>query len=400
MHRLIILILSAIAFAYGCSSKPNPRVAEPHPALELITTIQAHFVPDRRVNRLDVEMVPRSDGTLVLRGETTLPIAKDSLLSRLRAAAYQVVDSIRLLPAAELGEHTWGLTRVSVANMRSAPGHSQELATQALLGTPVRVLQKNEEWYQVQTPDGYLAWLNQGELVRLGANELARWRQSTRLVYTPLCGRAYQDASPLATPYGDLVAGCILEQIGTRGAMTQVRYPDSSTAYVLTADLVPWAEWCGHADGEVAKAVVQRSVNLHGIPYLWGGTSPKGMDCSGFTKTLYWQQGLILPRDASQQLHAGVPVSYTEDLSGLTPGDFLFFGRYRQDGSPKVTHVSIYLGDGNFIHAGADNGGVRIQNLLPTHPEYAAHRRASLMYARRMQPGSTGVVPLREHPWY
>ena len=124
------------------------------------------------------------------------------------------------------------------------------------------------------------------------------------------------------------------------------------------------------------------------------------MDCSGFTKTVYWQQGLIIPRDASQQVHAGENVTYDDDLAGLQAGDFLFFGRYREDGSEKVTHVGIYLGDGAFIHSGSDNGANQIQQLLPGRPDYAAHRRESLLRARRLQLGSPGVQPVAEHPWY
>ena len=124
------------------------------------------------------------------------------------------------------------------------------------------------------------------------------------------------------------------------------------------------------------------------------------MDCSGFTKTVYWQQGLIIPRDASQQVHAGTDVTYDEELNGLEAGDFLFFGRFREDGSEKITHVGIYLGDGSFIHSGSDNGANRVQQLIPWRPDYAAHRRESLMRARRMSVGATGVQEVAEHPWY
>jgi SH3-like domain-containing protein len=399
MMRLLALFTGLCFLGFSCSP-PLSEAPAPGPAEELLQELQAHFVPDRRVARLDVELVPRPDGHLLLRGETTLPAAKDSLLRRLRAADYDLIDSISVLPQLSLGDKTWGLTRVSVANLRSAPGHSQELATQALLGTPVRILKQQAEWYQVQTPDGYLAWLNRGELVRLTPAELARWQGAARVVYTPVYGHAYQAAQLTARPYSDLVAGSILEKIGTNGSWTKLRYPDGNYAFVPTADLMPWEEWIQRPGPRVTARVIARAPTLLGVPYLWGGTSPKAMDCSGFTKTLYWQQGLIIPRDASQQVLAGVAVTYDEELNGLQAGDFLFFGRYRDDGSPKVTHVGIYLGEGAFIHSGADNGAIRIQNLRADQPDYAAHRRESLLSARRLQAGSPGVQRIDQHPAY
>ena len=89
-----------------------------------------------------------------------------------------------------------------------------------------------------------------------------------------------------------------------------------------------------------------------------------------------------------------------ENLEGLEAGDFLFFGRFREDGSEKITHVGIYLCDGTFIHSGSDNGANKMQNLLPDKPEYAAHRRESLMRARRLQVGGPGVQAVADHPWY
>ena len=176
-------------------------------------------------------------------------------------------------------------------------------------------------------------------------------------------------------------------------------YPDNRHGFIPTADLIPFEDWLAQQQPslELTQAVAFQQI---GKPYFWGGTSPKAMDCSGFTKTVYWQQGLIIPRDASQQVHAGVDVEYDEDLNGLEAGDFLFFGRYREDGSEKITHVGIYLGEGNFIHSGSDNGANKVQQLLPDQPDYVEHRRKSLMRARRLQVGSKGVRTVAEHPWY
>ena len=342
----------------------------------------------------------QEDGSLLLTGETTLPAAKDSLFNALRAQGYDALeDQVLVMPSADLGEQTFALARHSVVNLRSEKGHSQELATQVLLGTPLRVLKQDEEWFFVQCPDQYLAWVHGGEITRITPAELETWQAADRVVYRNDNGYVYEGVSTNNNHVGDLVAGSILVRASELRGFTRVLYPDGRNGYVPSEELISFTDWLAERTLSLplTKVVAIRQL---GKPYFWGGTSPKAMDCSGFTKTVYWQQGLIIPRDASQQVHAGIDVAYDENLEGLEAGDFLFFGRFREDGSEKITHVGIYLGDGTFIHSGSDNGANKMQNLLPDKPEYAAHRRESLMRARRLQVGGPGVQAVADHPWY
>lgn len=395
-----MLRLSSVLFLLTLFLSCDP-VADPFPPAlsELTQQIQKHFVPDRRVDRLDVEGMIKQDGKLYLTGETTLPHAKDSLIRALEAEGYEVVDEVNTLPDAALGEKIYALSRHSVANLRSEKGHSQELATQVLLGTPLRVLKQDEEWYFVQCPDGYLAWLHGGEMALMTANEIQEWKVADRVVYTAETGYSYQTANSESDRQGDLIKGDILVRTETEGQFTKVNYPDGREAYVWSNELESFKTWLAANTYTFERTADLAKAQL-GKPYLWGGTSPKGMDCSGFTKTVYWQQGLIIPRDASQQVKAGAAVDYDEQLSGLEAGDLLFFGRYREDGSEKITHVGIYLGHGAFIHSGSDNGANKIQQLLAGQPDYAGHRRESLLRARRLRPGADGVLEVNNHSWY
>lgn len=397
LSRIAVITILALT-TLGCATvgAQQPRTLPELTAI--LAATQRHFVPDRRVARLDVTATP-TVGAWLLSGETTLPAAKDSLLRALSTAGYTVQDSILLLPDAALGQATWALARHAVANLRSERGHSQELATQVLLGTPLRVLKQTEEWYLVQCPDGYIAWLHGGELVRQTEAELTNWKRGHRAIFTADSGASYGAPNADAIRVGDLVKGCLLNTGTTQGAYTQVTYPDGRQAYVLTAQLTPITEWLA-AHPYNFDNTYQAATEQLGKPYLWGGTSPKAMDCSGFTKTVYWQQGLIIPRDASQQVQAGTAVAFGDDLSELVPGDLLFFGGYRADGSEKITHVGIYLGEGQFIHSGSDNGANAIQSLWPSAPDFAPHRRKALLRARRLQPSTSGVVAMATHPWF
>jgi cell wall-associated NlpC family hydrolase len=144
------------------------------------------------------------------------------------------------------------------------------------------------------------------------------------------------------------------------------------------------------------------------VPYLWGGTSNKGVDCSGFTKTAFFQHGILLPRDASQQAVVGEAVDITKNgavsiekcLKNLMPGDLLFFGRARPSGeTPRISHTALYLGDGEFIQAA---GQVRVSSLRADAPNYDEARTRTLLIARRVLPsvGTPEITRLDHHPLY
>ena len=119
-----------------------------------------------------------------------------------------------------------------------------------------------------------------------------------------------------------------------------------------------------------------------GIPYLWGGTSSKGLDCSGFSKTVYYANGIILPRDASQQVFSGDLVDTENDFENLQKGDLLFFG-FSTDGNKKerITHVAIYIGNKNFIHA---SGKVKINSIDKNSEIFDEFRLKTFIRAKRI----------------
>jgi cell wall-associated NlpC family hydrolase len=138
-----------------------------------------------------------------------------------------------------------------------------------------------------------------------------------------------------------------------------------------------------------------------GIPYLWGGTSSKGFDCSGFTKTVYFLHGVIIPRDASQQALVGKLVDETGDFSKLQPGDLLFFGEKATEQNPKerVVHVAIYIGNKRFIHAG---NPIRVNSLDPSDELYDAHNATRYLRAKRIvgEVGTEGIDAIFENEFY
>ena len=101
------------------------------------------------------------------------------------------------------------------------------------------------------------------------------------------------------------------------------------------------------------ESIVETAKQLMGVPYVWGGTSSKGLDCSGFTKIVYWLHGIVIARDASQQIESGVEIDRIGNFENAQKGDLLFFGAKATAENPKerVVHVGIYIGNQQFIHA-------------------------------------------------
>ena len=388
MHDYLIILFSTLCAGtfFGCtvegSAGTHAAVIEP-----LSEHLQQTYAPDRRTARVELEL---QDDQLV--GYTTVEEAMDSLSKF--AEQNQLTNQVRLLPDTAVGGGTVGIINVAVANLRSAPGHSQELATQALLGTPVRVLDRQNDWLLVQTPDRYIAWLEPGAMVRLTAGEAREWfGESIRIYAGP--GTELRTEPKHGEVLSTLVSGSFVSLLPNEesGAYSRVRLPDGVAGYVETAHLFPIGErW--RPKPFTGQDILAEARRLAGRPYLWGGTSPNGMDCSGFTKMAYYIRGYVVPRDASQQVHAGEEIPLSDDFAALKPGDQLFFGSYRDDGSMRVTHTGFYLGNGRFLHAGADNGRIRENSLVAGDEDFAEHRLRSLLAARRLRAKTTGVVPV------
>ncbi|MFO8146000.1 MAG: SH3 domain-containing protein [Bacteroidota bacterium] len=320
---------------------------------KIITEVKAEYAPDSRVALFDVEANP-SNGTYVLKGESNLPAAVNSLKQKLNAQNISFKDSIVLLPSAEMEGNTEGIIKISVANLRSAPSHSAELVTQAILGTPVKIYKKEGTWYYIQTPEGYLAWVDYGGVTPFSKEDLSAWKVAKKVIYLKTYGFAYEKPNPETQVVSDLVAGNVLELLGEENGFYQVKYPQGKTGYINQEDAQAYEQWLSGLKPSM-ETLVETSKSLLGIPYLWGGTSAKGVDCSGYTKTIFFLNGIILPRDASQQIHTGVEVDTERKFENLISGDLLFFGRKATDStSEKVIHVGMWIGDNKFIHAMGD----------------------------------------------
>jgi uncharacterized protein YgiM (DUF1202 family) len=362
-----------------------------------IDSIVHKFVPDNREGIADITFIKNSDGSCLFKGETDQPELKSAIRTFLAARNISFTDSLLILPDTSQIKYTKGLVSVSVCNMKRNPSHSSELVSQSVMGTPVRVLKKRGGWLLIQTPDRYLGWVTAGSIAVLSEKEMKLWRQSEKIIYLSVAGNILSaEAEPEVI--SDIVSGVILLKKGERGKNYTVELPDGREGLVSKAESYDFEKWKEMAEPDAEK-LFRFASSLKGYPYLWGGTSTKASDCSGFVKTVYFTGGIILARDASLQFLYGNNVDINNSLSLLLPGDLLFFGYLNADSVKKITHVGMYIGNGRLIHS---SGMVRINSLFDDATDYSESLKKDLMGARRII-GTTsgrGIERVKDCSWY
>jgi len=386
------LIFLGILCLIGCKEDPNK--AE-DPIKMKLAEIQNEFAPDKRVALFDITAERNSD-KYVLKGESNLPDAVEALKIRLAADSIPFIDSVQVLPAAYLGKKTKAIINISVANLRSNPGHSSELATQAKLGTIVNVYKQADNWYYVQTPDNYLAWVDEGGVELVDEQKAENWSRDDKIIYTQTYGHAFLGPGDDAPIVSDLTAGNLLKMVKDAGNYYMVRFPDGRNAYIRKNEANRYNEWLDNLEA-TPESLVATAQELMGIPYLWGGTSTKGVDCSGFTKTVYFLNGIVIPRDASQQVHTGISIDSTRNFESLQKGDLLFFGKKATDSTAeKVVHVGMWIGHNEFIHS---SGKVHISSIDKASKNYDDYNLDRYLRTKRVfkQKGK-GLIDLTQSP--
>jgi len=275
----------------------------------------------------------------------------------------------------------YGVVDISVCNLRATPDYDAEMVSQALLGTPVHILQITDknDWPEVQTPDTYTGWVHKDAITLLTFEEYHAWNAAPKIIVTALTGVVYERPSPRSATVSDVVAGDRLKDLGRAGRYHRVGFPDGRTGYLDRKLGQPEAQWRKSLDQSV-ESILATALTMNGFPYLWAGMSPKGMDCSGFVRTVLFMHDIIIPRDAGPQSRTGLRIMDPKDLR---PGDLVFFGRNDPESGPRVSHVGIYLGEGRFIHS---LGLVKIGSLLPESPEYDAYNAGRYLFGGRVLP--------------
>ena len=361
---MIILVL----ITFACQKSQTDDIKK------IINEVKNQFAPDLRTAIFDITYKNN-----VLSGETNIEDAKIELLKKMENSKISVKDKITILPSKELEGKIYGIVNVSVCNIRSKENNSAELSTQSLLGHPLRIYKKND-YYFVQTTDNYLGWLGGNELVTMNEAKYKVWQSAKKVIFLNESGFSYSKPDVNSMRVSDLVITNLLKYLGEKNEFTKVEYPDGRQAYVLSSQCELFDKWKSLTQ-PTAENILKSAYRFIGDPYLWGGYSAKMMDCSGLSKTVFFLNGILLPRDASQQVFVGETVTENvEEYEKLKPADLVFFG-YNKNGKERITHVGIYIGNGKYIH---QPGPVKINSFKKSDPDFSDYRYHTFKRAQRI----------------
>lgn len=366
---------------------------------KIINSVKENYVPDKRISVYDV-YTQKSNNSIVIKGKISDSYVYQKILQSAKNEGIVFVDSIKLLPGNTFGEKYWSIIPLSAVYIRSEPDFAAEIITQAILGTPVKVLDKKGGWLLIQTPDQYIGWTST-DLKMIDKNELSLYNKRTKVIVSDNNTIVYENASDKSQRIMEVLMGNMLtlEDNKTGRKFTQISFPDGRKGYISSKSIKTLSDWqkSFQLNGE---NIIKTAKLFLGLPYFWGGTSSRGVDCSGFTKTVFFMYGLILPRDASQQFYCGENVDISESFDKLQKGDLLFFGRKTTSDPTKynVVHVAIYMGDKRFIHS---SGEVRINSLDANSFDYDEYNHKRLIGARRII-GTTmkNISNVFHNEWY
>ena len=304
------------------------------------------------------------------------------------------------------------------------------------MGTVVEIIGEEGYWRKVVTPEPYTAWCTDLGLVEMTEDEIKTYKEAGKYICLKQHSGVYEKPSDNSRRLSDLSMGDLVrivyknsgtsDSVGTevaqskkakpskKGKWVEVMLPDGRKGWTPAADVTEFAKWAVK-QRPTAENLIATAMQFEGTPYLWGGASSKGLDCSGLTRLTWFMNGYLLPRNASQQAKlgreiimecdhnvtagsAGLEQEMAKRIVHLQPGDLVFFGTPETFWTKeKITHVGIYIGGGRFIHA---SHKVRVNSLIPSQPDFYENSH-KLLKARRLidwqGPGLTSTI---ESPHY
>jgi len=293
-----------------------------------------------------------------------LPLALTSAAGLAQVPAAVPAGQAAPLPAAAVGE---AVVTVTVENMYSAADEAKDVVSQATLGQVVEVLDSKDGFARIRTPDHYEGWIPRAAITEYQGAGPRYARAGSVVEVTSLMANVYREPDvTTARPLLQAPLASRLEVVASPATAASerwlaVRLPSGQTGFVQKGDVKAVEPGAPPRRGTPAE-IVATARRFLGVPYLWGGMTARGIDCSGLASRAYHANGITLPRDADLQFedeHA-VPV----ERSALQPGDLLFFGR----DAKHISHVALYAGEGWFINATTyETPMVRMDRLADPH---------------------------------
>jgi SH3-like domain-containing protein len=315
---------------------------------------------DTRMHHCRLEIAAVDGVECILTGTVldtgTLQTVSSALTGRFGEVVLDTAD-VRILRPGKLVTVATNLT-----SLHSEPSFRSEMVSQLLNAQRVELLLEQDRWAYLRQADGYLGWAYRSYMADSPTQD------PNHIVCEPVSLlRVAPD--PTASLAGRVVGGTAVYVVGQESSWACLSLAGSLEGWIPLADLRS-LEKLPQDEASRRSQIIQDAARLTGVPYVWGGCSALGIDCSGMAQLLHRLAGVTIPRDADMQYDAGLPIA-----PPFQPGDLLFFGG--NGDARAITHVGVSVGGWRIVHASRARNGVYQDDV-----QAVEHLRESFVGAR------------------
>jgi len=359
-RKLTLLFILGIFTLNSCIYLPsNNKHADVHAIIE---KANANFYLDERIWYQDVQAEIEGQ-TIILTGEAFYSIPVRGIARKLKRSGYdfELIDSVHYLPEAFTDDLSYGIVVQPYVMGRYKPVDHKQEGTEMLYGEAVRLIREKGKYLQVQSSIGYLGYIPKDAVRRVNLQEWNRYQTGKQAIFTQ----------------NDTLDNGMVILLGSR-----LPYLENETLLLSDgSELTLPPEHYKVIDptsNPLRQEILNSAQKYLGLPYVWGGRSSEGVDCSGFVMQSYALNNIYLPRDSDEIAIVGRMVGYPGWMEAMLPGDIMFFVGSRR----MITHTGIYMGDNKVIHSLGK--GVQIQSMKPEDPDYSENLGQRFAFAKRI----------------